>query len=340
MHRRTDKSITLFVPDLLGLTDAFKHLPESDIPELKNLQRFLSRAEKKSVDIHDWHGGLASLFQLEKLPAAALSYRQHAGAIEADHFYLCADPVYIQPDMNSAVLLAHEELDLSLEDTGELAASVNAHFVDESWSLEVLRTHRWLIKLTRSPLLTTTPLARIKGQPIGDNLAQGNDSPYWQRILNEIQMLLFAHPLNQQREAEGKLPVNSLWLWGEGELANKHSDWQTILGRGELLDALMHYEDCAGKEMSINDELLIEDSGCSLLASDEFITPVQARDIDAWLRALKQFENNWLDPLMKSLAAGKLDAIDLLVGNSMQFSLNRKMLKRWWRRTKPIDHIL
>ncbi len=329
-------SVTLFVPGLLGLVNELKHLSESDIPELKNLQRFLSRAEKKSVDIHDWHGGLALLFQLEKLPAAALSYRQCAGTIEADHFYLCADPVYIQPDMNSAVLLAHEELDLSLEDAGELAASVNAHFVDESWSLEVLRPHRWLIKLTRPPLLMTTPLVRIKGRPIGDNLAQGNDSPYWQRILNEIQMLLFAHPLNQQREAEGKLPVNSLWLWGEGELANKHSDWQTILGRGELLDALMHYEDCAGKEMSINDELLIEDSGRSLLASDEFITPVQARDIDAWLQALKQFENNWMRVLMTLLRAGKVERIDLIVGDGLQFSLTRSLSRRWWRRTKPL----
>ena len=34
--------------------------------------------------------------------------------------------------------------------------------------------------------------------------------------LNELQMLLHDHPVNQAREARGELPVNSLWLWGGG----------------------------------------------------------------------------------------------------------------------------
>jgi hypothetical protein len=39
---------------------------------------------------------------------------------------------------------------------------------------------------------------------------------HWQRILTEIQMALYAHPLNQAREARGELLVSSLWLWGGG----------------------------------------------------------------------------------------------------------------------------
>ena len=339
--RQAANNITLFIPGLLGLTEVLKHLPERDIPALKNLSRFLCRAEKKSVNIYGWHAGLASLFQFEKLPAAELRYRHFADADEKAFFYLCADPVHIQPDLNSAVLLAHEELNFSLDDARELATTINEHFIEENWTLEVITPHHWIIKLGQAPLLTTTPLVALVGQPIGSNLAQGKDSAYWQRIENEIQMLLFAHPLNQQREAQGNLLVNSLWLWGEGSLPQTvTAGWDAISGQGELLEALKGWCGCDGKMISINDKLVFNSTGQTLLASDEFISPVKNQDFYAWIDSLKAFEHNWLDPLMKTLAAGKLDSVDLLAGNGMQFSLNRKMLKRWWRRTKPFQEFL
>ncbi len=336
------KFITLFVPELLGLTEAFKHLPERDIPVLKNLQRFLSRAEKKSVDIHDWHSGLASLFQLEKLPAAALSHKLIKGTGEKDLFYLCADPVYIQPDLNSVVLLAHEELELSLDDAGKLAAAINAHFVDENWSLEVLSPHRWLMKLERFPALETTPLAQIQQQSISHDLPQGDDSGYWQRIQNEIQMLLFAHPLNQRREAQGKPPVNSLWFWGEGVLPEKASvHWQSIMGQGALLDALANWSSAERQVISFREKLVIDGiNGKILLASDEFIVAVRGHDFHAWSKALEQFDNNWIGLLLNLLVTGELDSVTLLAGKGMQFSLNRKMLRGWWWRTKSITEIM
>ncbi len=335
------RSVTFFVPDLLGLVRELKHLPEGDIPELKNLQRFLSRAEKKPVNIHDWHAGLAWLFQLEKLPAAALSHKLVTGSIEQDVFYICADPVYIQPDLTSAVLLAHEELDLSQDDARELAVTINTHFLEESWSLEVLTPHRWVLKLPQQAAITTTPVAQLVQQPIGDKLPQGRDSHYWQRIQNEIQMLLFAHPLNQKREAQGQPPVSSLWLWGEGNLTEKATaDWQSITGTGELLDALANWSGCDRRAMSINDRLVIDGPvNRILLASDEFVPAIQHHDLYAWIRALEQFENNWISVLLELLATGELDSIVLLAGKDMQFSLDRKMFRRWWRRTKPITEV-
>jgi len=334
------KTVTLFVPNLLGLTEAFKHLSAGEIPALKNLQRLLSRAEKKPIEVNDWHSGLASLFQLKKFPAAALRYKQagkeYDKEYEQDAFYLCADPVYIQPDLNSAVLLAHEELELSLDDAHELAAAINDHFCDENWSIEVLSPHCWVIKLRQSPALVTMPLARLKTQPIGHHLPQGEEGRYWQQIQNEIQMLLFTQPLNERREAQGRLPVNSLWFWGEGSLPEKlASGWQCIAGEGESLAALANGCECDYRAISLNDKLLIEPVASSLLASDEFTQAVQQQDVHAWLQALERFDANWINPLLELLAEKKLDTVILFAGNGLQFTLNRKMLKRWWRRTKP-----
>jgi hypothetical protein len=38
------------------------------------------------------------------------------------------------------------------------------------------------------------------------------------RLQNEMQMLLYTHPVNDARSARGVLPVNSFWLSGTGAL--------------------------------------------------------------------------------------------------------------------------
>ena len=40
----------------------------------------------------------------------------------------------------------------------------------------------------------------------------------WHSILNEIQMVLHEHPVNEAREGRGEPPVNSVWLWGAGPM--------------------------------------------------------------------------------------------------------------------------
>jgi len=44
---------------------------------------------------------------------------------------------------------------------------------------------------------------------------KGVEALHWHQLFNEIQMLLFSHPVNEAREVRGELPVNSVWLWAE-----------------------------------------------------------------------------------------------------------------------------
>ena len=38
----------------------------------------------------------------------------------------------------------------------------------------------------------------------------------WYKLLNEIQMFMHQHEVNQQRMQSGLLAINSLWFWGAG----------------------------------------------------------------------------------------------------------------------------
>lgn len=68
--------------------------------------------------------------------------------------------------------------------------------------------------------MTTTPPHDITDQEISSYLPQGEGS---QRIRNLMAMsrdFLSRHPVNLQRTGEGKLPANSIWLWGQGKRAD------------------------------------------------------------------------------------------------------------------------
>jgi hypothetical protein len=43
------------------------------------------------------------------------------------------------------------------------------------------------------------------------------------RLVSEMQMLLYTHPVNDAREARGALPANALWFSGAGVLPDAHS---------------------------------------------------------------------------------------------------------------------
>ena len=64
---------------------------------------------------------------------------------------------------------------------------------------------------------TSAPQAAIN-QDINAYLPTGEGATQWAKLTNEMQMLLFEHPVNLAREAN-KLPtINSIWCYGGGQM--------------------------------------------------------------------------------------------------------------------------
>lgn len=51
-----------------------------------------------------------------------------------------------------------------------------------------------------------------------DFLPRGDAADELLRVLSEVEMALHEHPVNLSRQERGLQPVNSLWIWGGGEL--------------------------------------------------------------------------------------------------------------------------
>jgi len=75
---------------------------------------------------------------------------------------------------------------------------------------------RWYVAHESLTELATASLDRVIGRHLDSWLPSGPNARLMRRLQNEVQMLLYTHGLNEQREARGELPVNSFWLSGCG----------------------------------------------------------------------------------------------------------------------------
>lgn len=90
-------------------------------------------------------------------------------------------------------------------------------FEGDGWMLLWGAPSRWY---ARHPSLASLPSAsidRVVGRNVDLWLGDQPAARTVRRLQAEAQMLLHRHPLNEAREAEGLLPVNSFWLSGTGQ---------------------------------------------------------------------------------------------------------------------------
>lgn len=184
-----------------------------------SLRRLLARADRLHDGPQGCLAGLAGWFDVPPpLPAGALT-RQLAAGDAGDASWLCADPAWIEPDMNGARLLACGRMQLTAAEAGALAEPLMPLLEEQGMQLVLTTPDRWHLRL---PPGTAAPDFPAPEQALGDDLLQhlpqGPEGRRWRILQNELQVTLHQHPLNARRRAAGQPPVNHLWLWGAGAL--------------------------------------------------------------------------------------------------------------------------
>ncbi len=75
---------------------------------------------------------------------------------------------------------------------------------------------RWYLAHESLAALPCASLDRVVGRNVDAWLGSDLAARRVRRLQSEVQMLLYTHPVNAEREARGLLPVNSFWLSGCG----------------------------------------------------------------------------------------------------------------------------
>lgn len=321
--------VHLLIPDLFlpyeAATEACAGL------RLPALEKILSRAQSAPLSISSQEAWLCAAFGVENQAIAPITLQADGGHPGAA-YWLRADPVHLILRGEQFILRPITILDA--DEAAQLCASLNRHFASEGLYFEAPQPQHWYLRMEREPDLNTRPLAQVVGRDIRGHLPQGADSLHWHKLLNEIQMLLFEHPVNQVREARGDWLINSLWPWGGGYAPEKllrpfaqiYSDNPLATTFAQV--AGIHHSTLPGDAtqcLKSNDETLIVWDG--LRHAWEY------GNLVVWRNSVQQMERDYARPLLQALRRGRIVRITLDVvqaQSSRRFVLTRGRAWQFW----------
>jgi hypothetical protein len=242
--------------------------------------------------------------------------------------------------MRDRIMLADADaLSLSRQEADALAAAIGQHFGADLSPLP-LHPRRWYLQYLQAPRLTTTPLSVAVGRDIDPLLPQGDDAMRFRAELNELQMLLHEHPVNQAREARGELPVNSLWLWGGGRLPVTCATPVPLYAGNAEAQALGTFCNARVRALPTHpDAQLFSGEGVILL---DTLTPAgQIGDAYGWREALRALEQDWFVPLrdtLRKIGPQGLRLLDPVSGKALR--LHPRDAWKVWRRPRHLVSML
>jgi hypothetical protein len=149
-----------------------------------------------------------------KLINAALAWQQ-VGNQAGSGYYLYAAPVHLVLQRDTFSLAA--VLTLNIEESAVLTTALNKQF-EADGLMFFWHQDKWFLHLNNNPNITTHAPKAALNKAIGAYLPAGAGAMQWAAFTNEIQMLLFEHPINQAREASGLPAINSIWCYGLGKI--------------------------------------------------------------------------------------------------------------------------
>ncbi|MVW80695.1 hypothetical protein [Bordetella sp. 02P26C-1] len=212
-----------------------------------------------------------------------------------------AELAHLSLGTDQAALLHPDHMDVRAEESDALFAAALPSFEAAGFTATPIAPQRWRLILPADLHPASASPAAVAGQPLRDWWSQDADTRPWRRLVNEIQMAWYEHPVNEARALRGAPPVNTLWLYGGAaawpaatsdaamhlytELAAAHrdEDWAS------WLDALGALDQRLRAEITGQPKQLI------LLGADRRVTlTLQPRSrLLAWLPAPKKNWNTW-----------------------------------------------
>jgi len=320
-----------------------KQLLQAAAPDLRlpALQTLMARGTRQPCPAEGVEAALCVALGIERQqdwPLAPITLMADGGE-SGDAYWLRADPVHLRVMRDRIVLADGEALALSREEADALAGTIGQHFGGDLSPLP-LHPRRWYLRFPVAPSLVTTPLSVAVGRDIDPLLPQGGDAMRFRTQLNELQMLLHEHPVNQAREARGDLPVNSLWLWGGGHLPAIRTHSMPIYARDAEAQMLGGF--CGARVHALPTQLdaqWLETDGVILL--DGLTRSGQVGDACGWREALRDLERDWFVPLLgrlRTLGPHDLRLLDPVNGKALR--LQARDAWKFWRRPHRLISML
>lgn len=203
---------------------------------------------------------------------------------EFKHF-LFAEPTHLRVDRDRLLISEAELLQLDHTESIEIINKINNHFAPD-FKLYYLDEHLWLLGLNIYPGTEKfSPIIDIIGENIDDYLPKEKNSILYNKFLNEVQMLLFSLSVNKNRQTEGSLTSNSIWLWDKST-RQLDTEYTQIYANNNL--SLLKHDKILPLPNNLNE--IFKSNQNTLVIIDQLYYPSCYRDSYSWQDKIKNLD--------------------------------------------------
>lgn len=340
--------LELAIPALVPAREALQAAHDS--ARLASLELLVARGRIARSARQSFEHWLAQAFGLgpDELPAGALS--AIADGLEPDALegrWMRADPAHLHLGREDFRLVPSAAFALDAGEALALCETVNGHF-GERLRLTPTRARPgcWVARCFGADLPSSPPPVEAAGDDVDAHLrAPGSAAGTAQThaLLNEIQMLLHEHPVNEAREARGEPAVNSLWFWGAGAAPPAAGGpWQSLSTDDPLalgLARLAGIRVLAPQASADSWLAKAPTGGRHLVVLDALRAPQALLDEEAYVAALHVLEARWFAPLLDALRTQRIGMLSVRVpdaAEALSIEVVRGDLRRFWRRPRAL----
>lgn len=306
---------------------------------LRALETFLARAHGEDLRIGSLEAWLCDAFGAGDGAVAPVTLRADGGQA-GTAYWLRADPVHLV--LRGSEVILRPLASLTADEAGQLCDTLNRHFARDKLHFLALHPQRWYLRLEQAPNIETHTLAQAAGRDIRNYLPHGPDALEWHRVLNEIQMLLHGHSVNEAREMRGEPVINSIWPWGGGYGRDRIAPpFSRVYSDSPLAAAFARAAGIGEHALPGGEAQLDPDgAGATLVVWDGLSRAVQHGDVEAWRDSLTALERSCMSPMLRALRQGKLERLTLDAlqeGGSRRFTLTPRAVWRFWRARRRLS---
>ena len=333
-------TVTLIIPGLCAFTPEERLALRPQLPDLPALSDLLSHSRLNSYAQWGFESVLCARFGMplpQPPPLAALTYWYDKG-FAANKPVLRADPVYLKVDRDCLYLLGREALEVSQAEADTLTNQINQLYSDTSWTLEVGTANRWYITGEQPFNIKTFPIAEAFGKNVAAFMPQGEDAKQWRAVLNEIQMLLHSSEVNIAREMNRRLPINSVWLWGEGQLpaspANPMDEVDCVWSDNALCRGLARWAGCRNEKLphSASEWIELADTGRHWIVFEDMRMSAR-EDFSSWISKLTAIDENWLAYMRDAANVHRLQ-LSIDPAKAAVFEYDKSLWSKLWNKKR------
>ncbi|NLZ10619.1 MAG: hypothetical protein GX086_04705 [Alcaligenaceae bacterium] len=294
------------LPDTGTARELIPYLEKTAPALLKRFER--SHAQHRQTNLLETACTCLEFWQLEQhgfKPTGSQTMSSGLGplwhpAAPPDQAIWLAELVHVSPSRDGAGLLTAQQLQITPAQSLALFDAAKALFDAPGTELMATGTDRWQIRLPEAMVPASASPALVSATRVNDWWPQDPSTRPLRRLINELQMTWHEHPVNQDRQAQGLAPVNSLWVFGGAQ-------------RSQIVPPAVGHE----------------------LWSD-LQTPFNASDWSAWLQALAQIDEKIarLSPISPVILLGEDRIVTLTppgLGSRLALYFSKRThWRHWW----------